>query len=68
MCPFVLMKDDRAFLLQEYLFGITNNKAHSTHMEEIMSLPKRYDPGTAEPELQADLANIRNVPFFSHSK
>src|SRR5256886_15876365 len=22
-------------------------------MEEIMSLPKRYDPGTAEPELQA---------------
>jgi valyl-tRNA synthetase len=30
-----------------------NDIAHSTHREEIMSLPKRYDPSTTEPELQA---------------
>src|SRR5690349_8471853 len=27
-------------------------QAHSTCMVEIMSLPKRYDPGAAEPQLQ----------------
>src|SRR5947208_156206 len=63
MCPFVLMKDERAFLLQEYSFGMMNDDAHSTHMEEIMSLPKRYDSGTAEPELQASWQTLGTYHF-----
>jgi len=53
MCPFVLMWDDRAFLLLEFSFGMTNDDTHSNYMEEKMSLPKRYNPGAAESELQA---------------
>ena len=43
------------------------------YMEEIMSLPKRYDPGTAESELQAIwqtsgtylFSNTANSPIYS---
>jgi valyl-tRNA synthetase len=33
--------------------SIVDDDAHSTRKEEIVSLPKRYDPSTAEPELEA---------------
>jgi valyl-tRNA synthetase len=50
-----------------------NDDAHSTQREEIMSLPKRYDPGTAEPELQTlwqisgtyHFALTANKPIYS---
>jgi len=58
------MKDDRAFLLQEHCFEIMNDDAHSIHMEEIMSLPKRYDPGTVEPELQASWQTSGTYRFY----
>jgi valyl-tRNA synthetase len=50
-----------------------NDDAHSTRREEIMSLPKRYDPGTAEQELRAiwqtsgtyHFSLISNSPVYS---
>src|SRR5713226_1152086 len=35
------------------LTELFDDDAHSTRKEEIVTLPKRYDPSTAEPELEA---------------
>src|SRR5215469_3441353 len=42
-------------------------QAHSTYKEEIMSLPRRYEPGAAEPQLQETWQTSKTYHFSRSS-